>query len=249
MTAAKTHSILISCGHGRRRGSRQVFTLIELLIVIAIIAILASMLLPALAKARVKAQSIACCANLSQIGKAIGMYADDYNGYPPEYDFKISSWIGWADTLKSMGYLPLLPASGAPDGAFITSPVPMGVFKCPAQDYQPVDPEIASDWQIWRGSMYALNACYYLDAAWNPVRLKITNCPKPSDYMLGVDKAKDKKNDLSYYRADGVTVYRHNGFANTIFLDNHAESRNFLGMGTNSRSRPYMLLDAGKTSY
>ena len=70
-------------GHRGRRSAA--FTLIEMLVVIAIIGILAGLLLPALTSAREKARRIACLNNLNQFSKGLESYCADFAGYFPCY--------------------------------------------------------------------------------------------------------------------------------------------------------------------
>ena len=98
-----------SCNAPGRRG----FTLIELLVVIAIIAILAAILFPVFARAREKARSARCTSNLKQIGMALIMYMDDYDGqFPWGVDIADRNlpqiWDGFPTWQAWIPYMPLM---------------------------------------------------------------------------------------------------------------------------------------------
>lgn len=124
-------------------GNHKGFTLIELLVVIAIIGILASMMLPALSRAKEQARMLQCINNFHQIGLGMAMYTEDNNDrFPPafientnspQHPFVVTLCVGGRDTKSNMIDALQLPAAKRPLNPYVPN---VKSFQCPVDTGQ-----------------------------------------------------------------------------------------------------------------
>ncbi len=215
------------------------FTLIELLVVISIIAILASLLLPALKKARDKAEAISCTSKMKQIGLAQACYLSDHDDFFAACEIKPADASVPDYTWMAM-YAPYL---GLPVQTGYGIYKQSGPFGCPTQIKWRPDSSYCGIYSTSYGyNCMGLGSRNYETANNYGVVChyprKVSQFRKPSKQMTHVDSW--HHNSTASWRREGRPYasqsylgFRHNRRANTLYLDGHvkAEDQKWLWMG------------------
>jgi prepilin-type N-terminal cleavage/methylation domain-containing protein/prepilin-type processing-associated H-X9-DG protein len=249
----RSNSFLAVSGSQRSQAAPpfSAFTLIELLVVIAIIAILASMLLPALGKAKAKAQGVMCMNNQKQLALGWTLYADSYNDNLVWNDLTAtgSGWVRGSldydgNNPDNTNTLNLTDPKFAKLAPFTSGTA--GIYKCPA-DRSTVKIRGASFPRVRSLSMsQAMNSrddwLSYLTQKKYVVFRKTADLVRmgPSQAYVFIDEHPDSINygDFAVAMNDGIDAARiyiidvpastHNGAGGLSFADGHAEVHRWL---------------------